>query len=154
MADWPRSPYVIPIRRMAAGLRQGLQILGRFVGRHRQRPGLGRRLPLPTLQMGRIFRRLGLPLWTFLGIGISTWLFDSLGSLVQQVAAHLMGVATTQRLSPPGSDCRLYWGHQTHGGGGDHGLSTLGAIAAICLFQWGHPHLPRSFLGGLPAQCL
>lgn len=95
MADWPRSPYVIPIRRMAAGLRRGLQVLGRFVGRHRRQPGLGRRLPLPTLQMGRIFRRLGLPLWTFLGIGISTWLFDSLGSLVQQVAAHLMGVATT-----------------------------------------------------------
>ena len=48
---------------------------------------------LETLRLGRILRRLGLPLWTFLGIGISTWLFDSLGTLMQQAIAQAMGIA-------------------------------------------------------------
>ncbi|MEO0537690.1 MAG: hypothetical protein AAF215_27985 [Cyanobacteria bacterium P01_A01_bin.123] len=50
---------------------------------------------LALLQLGRIFRRLGLPLWTFLGIGISTWLFEGIGTLVQQGIAHLIGTADT-----------------------------------------------------------
>ena len=39
------------------------------------------------LQFGRILRRLGLPLWILLGIGIAGWMFDPAATLLQQLIA-------------------------------------------------------------------
>ncbi|MBW4490233.1 MAG: hypothetical protein KME12_20835 [Trichocoleus desertorum ATA4-8-CV12] len=43
---------------------------------------------LSRLQFGRIFRLLGLPFWTFIGIGIAGWWFDNAAILIQQVARY------------------------------------------------------------------
>ncbi len=42
------------------------------------------------MQLGRIFRRLGLPFWTFLGIGIAGWWFDNANTLLQALLQHLL----------------------------------------------------------------
>jgi hypothetical protein len=44
---------------------------------------------LERMQLGRIFRRMGLPFWTFIGIGIAGWWFDSAATLVQQLITLL-----------------------------------------------------------------
>lgn len=87
--------------------------------------GLGGTLAqmVEALRLGRILRRLGLPLWTFLGIGISTWLFDSLGTLMQQAIAQLMGIADPDQ------------GWQTYIPAGLLFLLTLASIVAISLWQ-------------------
>jgi hypothetical protein len=38
---------------------------------------------LERMQLGRIFRRLGLPFWTLMGIGVSGWLLGSAGDLLK-----------------------------------------------------------------------
>jgi hypothetical protein len=43
---------------------------------------------LSRLQFGQIFRLLGLPFWTFIGIGIAGWWFDNAAILIQQVARY------------------------------------------------------------------
>ncbi|MEA5470261.1 hypothetical protein, partial [Spirulina sp. 06S082] len=43
------------------------------------------------LQLGRIFRRLGLPLWTFIGIGAAGWWFDNAGVLIETSIKQLLG---------------------------------------------------------------
>jgi hypothetical protein len=40
------------------------------------------------MQLGRIFRRLGLPFWTFLGVGIAGWWFDNANTLLQTLLKH------------------------------------------------------------------
>lgn len=42
------------------------------------------------LQLGRVFRLLGLPLWTFIGIGVAGWLFDHLALLIQEGLSTLL----------------------------------------------------------------
>lgn len=37
------------------------------------------------MTLGRVLRRMGLPLWTFLGIGISAVWFNSLSALMEDV---------------------------------------------------------------------
>lgn len=44
------------------------------------------------LQFGRIWRRLGLPLWTLMGIGVAGWMFDPLAALLQQLIAGWLGL--------------------------------------------------------------
>jgi hypothetical protein len=46
---------------------------------------------LDFLQLGRIFRRLGLPLWTFIGIGAAGWWFDNAGVLIETSIKQLLG---------------------------------------------------------------
>lgn len=43
---------------------------------------------LSHLQFGRIFRLLGLPFWTFIGIGIAGWWFDNAAILIQELARY------------------------------------------------------------------
>src|SRR4051812_47562313 len=38
------------------------------------------------MRFGRVFRRLGLPFWTFVGVGVSAIWFNTLGSLVEKIA--------------------------------------------------------------------
>lgn len=52
-----------------------------------------------NLRLGRAFRRMGLPFWTFIGIGISAIWFNSLGNLgeafVRRLLIHWTGAADT-----------------------------------------------------------
>jgi hypothetical protein len=47
---------------------------------------------MPSFQFGRIFRRMGLPFWTFLGVGLSGWWFDNAAALLQQLIRQWLGL--------------------------------------------------------------
>lgn len=55
------------------------------------------------MQLGRIFRRMGLPFWTFLGVGIAGWWFDNASILIETLLQHLLGLkaAKMQNYLPP-----------------------------------------------------
>jgi hypothetical protein len=38
---------------------------------------------IESLQLGRIFRRMGLPFWTLLGVGFAGWWFDNAAALIE-----------------------------------------------------------------------
>lgn len=40
--------------------------------------------------IGRVLRKMGLPLWTFVGIGVSAILFNALGSLIETILSDLL----------------------------------------------------------------
>ena len=44
----------------------------------------------PELRWGRVFRRMGLPAWTFLGIAIAGWLVDRVAEVAQLAIAYLL----------------------------------------------------------------
>ncbi|NJL02195.1 MAG: hypothetical protein HC910_17120 [Spirulinaceae cyanobacterium SM2_1_0] len=46
---------------------------------------------LQALQLGRVFRRLGLPLWTLIGIGAAGWWFDNAAVLLEIAIAQFSG---------------------------------------------------------------
>jgi hypothetical protein len=50
---------------------------------------------LSRLQLGRIFRKLGLPPWTFVGIGISAIWFNYLGTLFEKLLRDLLKLNPT-----------------------------------------------------------
>ena len=43
------------------------------------------------LQMGRVFRRLGLPVWTFVGIGMSALWFNNADSIIKLIVDKVVG---------------------------------------------------------------
>jgi len=47
---------------------------------------------LSSLQLGRIFRRLGLPPWTFAGIGLTAIWFNYLGVLLERLLRDVLGL--------------------------------------------------------------
>lgn len=44
------------------------------------------------MELGRVFRKLGLPAWTFIGIGISAIWFNYFGALVEKLAREGFGI--------------------------------------------------------------
>ncbi|PYS94605.1 MAG: hypothetical protein DMF64_00200 [Acidobacteria bacterium] len=49
------------------------------------------------MQLGRIFRRMGLPLWTFIGVGVAAIWFNYLGSLIEKIIRDVVGISETTR---------------------------------------------------------
>lgn len=47
---------------------------------------------LSSLQFGRVFRRLGLPPWTFAGIGLTSIWFNYLGALLEKLLRDVLGL--------------------------------------------------------------
>ncbi|MFB2897740.1 hypothetical protein ACE1CI_32895 [Aerosakkonemataceae cyanobacterium BLCC-F50] len=55
---------------------------------------------IESLQLGRIFRRLGLPVWTLLGIGFAGWWFDNAGALIESLIQYLLYFLKIQQNTP------------------------------------------------------
>lgn len=51
-----------------------------------------KREPLSQIQLGRIFRQMGLPFWTFLGVGFAGWWFDNAGTLIKTFLRQLFNL--------------------------------------------------------------
>jgi hypothetical protein len=49
-------------------------------------------LPLRAMRLGRIFRRMGLPPWTFAGVGISAIWFTYIGSILEKILTNLLSL--------------------------------------------------------------
>ncbi|HKG23374.1 MAG TPA: hypothetical protein VKC34_15855 [Blastocatellia bacterium] len=47
--------------------------------------------------LGRVFRKLGLPMWTFLGVGIAAIWFNYIGSLLERFTRDMMNIDETTR---------------------------------------------------------
>jgi CRISPR-associated protein (Cas_Cas02710) len=54
---------------------------------------------LSSLQSGRVFRRLGLPPWTFAGIGLTSIWFNYLGALLEKLLRDILGL-NSNRVTP------------------------------------------------------
>ncbi len=44
------------------------------------------------MQLGRVFRRMGLPAWTFVGVGVASIWFNTVSSLAERVFSDLLGI--------------------------------------------------------------
>ena len=53
------------------------------------------------MRLGYLFRKLGLPLWTFVGIGISAVLFNYLGTVLEMLVKFLLNLPVTFTESMP-----------------------------------------------------
>ncbi|XWK89046.1 MAG: hypothetical protein U7127_02960 [Phormidium sp.] len=55
---------------------------------------------IQSLQLGRIFRRLGLPFWTLLGIGFAGWWFDNAGALIESLIHYILYLLKIEANTP------------------------------------------------------
>ncbi|MEM9543940.1 MAG: hypothetical protein AAGA60_31210 [Cyanobacteria bacterium P01_E01_bin.42] len=78
-------------RRMTSALVESARFLGWHLQRLVRAIAFPFRAALEFLQLGRIFRRLGLPLWTFIGIGAAGWWFDNAGILIETLINQWLG---------------------------------------------------------------